>query len=100
MSFQERVYFPESEQMLFRQETSLTPGSVEDRTGMTLERERREAGGERERERERGVVTRIQYASEFLLYIDTLERTNRSLERCLGCSTAERVKKTNLVKSK
>ena len=36
MSLQDGVNLPESEQMLLREKTSLTPSSVEDGTGMTL----------------------------------------------------------------
>ena len=91
MSLQGGVNLPESKQVLLRQEASLTPCSVEDRAGLTLEvcvcvcvcvcvK------GGREGEKD---DTREAFLSSCLY---TFDRINRSLERCLGSLTVERRK--------
>ena len=44
MALQDGVDFPESEDVLFRQQSSLTPRSIQHRTGMALEGEGEEGG--------------------------------------------------------
>lgn len=71
--FQDGVHFPQCKEVLLSQQASLTPRSVEHWTCMALE----EQGGE-------DPSTAMYNRGQSIL---TFERTNLSLETCLGSST-------------